>query len=73
MASKNASHVKLYCPRTGLLCQEIALQLPPPLDLPMVVLALLRRSEKKEEGGAAAGNGSSRRPHFLVLHYTQVR
>ena len=78
MACSTDTHVKLYCPRTGVLCQDIG---PSPMAnnavaadplfpagvQPDAVCGLLSR--KEEEGGGEP----SPRPHFLVLTRTQAR
>lgn len=55
--------VKLYCPRTGRLCQDI----PPVVGFPgNPLVALLRR---ENEGGKGKASGRS---HFLLVHRGRV-
>lgn len=80
MACLTEDHVKLFCPRTGRLCQDIG-PLPAANDAvadnvllaegvsPGAVLGLHSRQEDEDEEAGA----SSPRPHLLILTHTQAR
>lgn len=63
VASHRSGQVKLFCPRTGLLCQDIPPGVPEPPGPPHPgILALLKREEVDDD----------RRPHFLALRLREV-